>query len=89
MYPGTCIRQVSFIIPQNRREWREKTNKKQEQIILSNGEVANMKLTRSNYQNILIVELDGILRVIDKETKTLAQTLGETHNKHAYYVKKS
>jgi hypothetical protein len=29
----------------------------------------------------------GFLRVIDKETKTLAQTLGETQNKHAYYEK--
>ena len=48
-----------------------------------------MKDTQSNYQNILIVELDGVLRVIDKETRTLAQTLGSTHNQHAYYVKKS
>lgn len=31
----------------------------------------------------------GFLRVIDKETKTLGQTLGETQNKHAYYVKKT
>ncbi|WP_270245342.1 hypothetical protein [Lactococcus lactis] len=63
--------------------------KKQEQIVLSNGEVAIVKATRSNYQNILIVELEGVLRVIDNETKTLAPTLGEMHNKHAYYVKKS
>ncbi|MDG4983870.1 hypothetical protein OGZ51_06905 [Lactococcus lactis] len=64
-------------------------NKKQEQIVLSNGEVANVRATQSNYQNILIVELDGVLRVINKETKTLAQPLGDTQNKHAYYVKKS
>ncbi len=57
-------------------------------ITLSNGEVANLKDTRSNYQNIFIVELDGVLRVVDKETRTLALTLGELHNKHAYYVKK-
>lgn len=64
-------------------------DEKQEKIVLSNGEVASVKPTRSNYQNILIVELDGVLRVVDKETKTIAQTLGETHNKHAYYIKKS
>jgi len=64
-------------------------NKKEERVVLPDGEGANVKPTQSNYQNILIVKLDGILRVIDKETKTLAQTLGETHNKHAYYVKKS
>ena len=62
-------------------------HKKEEQIVLSNGEVANVKDTQSNYQNILIVELDGVLCVIDKETRTLAQTLGSTHNQHAYYVK--
>jgi hypothetical protein len=80
---------VSFTLPQNSYEWREKMNKKEEQIVLSNGEVANVKDTQSNYQNILIVELDGVLRVIDKETRTFAQTLGSTHNQHAYYVKKS
>jgi len=63
--------------------------KKQEQIVLSNGEVAIVKATQSNYQNILIVELDGVLRVIDKETKTLVPPLGETHNRHTYYMKKS
>lgn len=45
--------------------------------------------TKSNYQNILIFKLDAVLQVIDKETKTLAQTLGETHNQHAYYPKRS
>lgn len=64
-------------------------NEKLESIILSNGQKAKVIPTKSNYQNILIVELDGVLRVIDKETKTLAQTLGETHNQHAYYAKRS
>ena len=63
--------------------------KKQEQIVLSNGEVANVKATRSNYQNILIVEFDVVLRVINKETRTLVPLLGETHNRHTYYMKKS
>lgn len=56
---------------------------------MSNGEVAKVKSAQSNYQNILIIELEGVSRVIEKETKTLAQTLGETHNKHDYHVKKS
>ncbi|MDG4985003.1 hypothetical protein OGZ51_12695 [Lactococcus lactis] len=64
-------------------------NKKEGQIVLSNGEVANVKDTKSNYKNILIVELYGDLCGIDKETRTLAKTLGSTHNQHAYYVKKS
>lgn len=60
-----------------------------EEIILADGQKAILiKNKNTTFNNILIVELDGILRVIDKETKTLAQTLGETQNKHAYYVKK-
>jgi ABC-type lipoprotein export system ATPase subunit len=63
--------------------------KNYEQIILSDGQEANLMPTKSTYQNILIVELDGVLRVIDKETKELAQSIGATHNKHAYYVRSS
>lgn len=60
-----------------------------EEIILADGQKAILIQNKNTtFNNILIVELDGILRVIDKETKTLAQTLGETQNKHAYYVKK-
>lgn len=61
----------------------------QEEIILSNGAKAKVMSTKYSYENILIVELDGALRVIDKETKTLAQTLEKTYHKHAYYVSKS
>lgn len=64
-------------------------NKEFESIILSNGQKTKVIPTKSNYQNILIVELDGVLRVVDRETKTLAQTLGATHNQHAYYEKRS
>lgn len=64
-------------------------NKEFESIILSNGQKTKVIPTKSNYQNILIVELDGVLRVVDKETKTLAQTLGSTHNQHTYYAKRS
>lgn len=64
-------------------------NDKLETIVLSNGQKAKVIPTKSNYHNILIVELDGALRVIDKETKILAQSLGETHNQHAYYAKGS
>ena len=61
-----------------------------EEIILADGQKAILIQNKNTtFNNILIVELDGILRVIDKETKTLAQTLGETQNKHAYYVKKN
>lgn len=60
-----------------------------EEIILADGQKAILIQNKNTtFNNILIVELDGILRVIDKETKTLAQTLGEAQNKHAYYVKK-
>ncbi|MDT2885572.1 hypothetical protein [Lactococcus lactis] len=62
-----------------------KTN---EQIKLSSGQIAKVMPTKSKYQNILIVELDGVLRVIDKESKTLAKTLGGKHIKHGYYIKK-
>ncbi|MCC4119921.1 hypothetical protein [Lactococcus lactis] len=60
-----------------------------QEITLSNGAKAKLIETKATYQNILIVQLDGVLRVIDKETKTLAQTLGGTYNKHAYYVNNS
>lgn len=57
---------------------------KNDEIILSNGELAKLVTTNSSYQNILIVQLNGILRVIDKETKTLARPLGGIQNNHEY-----
>jgi hypothetical protein len=63
--------------------------KNYEQIILSDGEKANVVPTKSTYQNILIVELDGVLRVVDKETKVLVQAIGATHTKHAHYARRS
>lgn len=62
---------------------------KTEEIKLANGQKAVLiKNTKAKYNNIFIVQLDGVLRVVDKETKSLAETLGVTHNKHAYYVRK-
>ena len=63
--------------------------KNYEQIILSDGQKANLVPTKSTYQNILIVKLDGVLCVIDKETKVLTQTIGVSQNKHAYYARRS
>lgn len=60
-----------------------------DKIKLSNGKKAIvLKKTEAKYNNILIVELDGVLRVIDKETRTLAEPLGNIQNKHAYHVRK-
>ncbi|MDT2944149.1 hypothetical protein P7H98_12290, partial [Lactococcus lactis] len=43
---------------------RFKTLQQNQQIKLSSGQIAKVMPTKSKYQNILIVELDGVLRII-------------------------
>lgn len=64
--------------------------KKDEIIKLSDGQKATIiKGDESDYKNCYIVQLeDGQIRVVDRKTLTLAESLGSTNSKHSYYHNK-
>ncbi|WDA67460.1 bacteriocin [Lactococcus lactis] len=63
--------------------------KKDEIIKLSNGQKATLvRGDESQLKNTYIVRLEsGELRVVDRKTLTLAESLGDTKSKHSYYHK--